>query len=144
MDTFKVMEISAAGMAFQRTRVEVAALNLANVGTTRPGGATPYQPLTVVSTPQHIGFDALWLSLKKSNVTVPTASVIPTGAAPKLVREPGHPHADANGMVAYPAVDHLGEMMAVMNSTRIYEANLAALQTTRTMATRALEIGGNS
>lgn len=47
-------------------------------------------------------------------------------------------------MVSYPNVNHLQEMTTVMQAIRGYEANLAALQATRTLATRALEIAGQS
>jgi flagellar basal-body rod protein FlgC len=56
--------------------------------------------------------------------------------------EPGHPHADENGMVSYPAIDSTQEMMTVMAALRAYEANLSALQVTRMLAAKALEIGG--
>ncbi len=64
------------------------------------------------------------------------------GLAPRPAFEPGHPHADAQGMVSYPAVDHTQEMITVMTALRSYEANLAALRTTRVLAAKALEIGG--
>jgi flagellar basal-body rod protein FlgC len=71
------------------------------------------------------------------------AELVPQrSAAARKVYEPGHPDADATGMVSYPAVDHMHEMMTVMTAIRAYEANLAALQATKTMATKALEIGG--
>jgi flagellar basal-body rod protein FlgC len=66
-----------------------------------------------------------------------------SGLATRMAYEPGHPHADAAGMVAYPAVDSTEEMMTVMTALRAYEANLAALQTTRTLAAKALEIGSS-
>jgi len=59
------------------------------------------------------------------------------------VHEPGHPHADKSGMVRYPGVDHLSQMVSITEALRAYEANLAALQTARAMASRALDIGGN-
>jgi flagellar basal-body rod protein FlgC len=60
------------------------------------------------------------------------------------VHEPGHPDADARGFVSYPAVDTLREMLTLITATRAYEANLSALNAARSMAQRALEIGGNT
>jgi len=45
-------------------------------------------------------------------------------------------------MVTYPAVNHAQEMMAVTAALRSYEANLAVMQVTKSLAVKALEIGG--
>jgi flagellar basal-body rod protein FlgC len=142
MSHFSVAQISAAGMAAQRARIEAAALNLANMSTSAPPGAVGFQPVTAIirltSTPfTHVlrggGLPAL----------LPQATFAPQGgAATRSAYDPGHPDADANGMVSYPAVDHTQEMMTVMTALRAYEANLAVLQTSRMLATKALEIGG--
>ena len=66
-----------------------------------------------------------------------------TSAQPRLVSEPGHPYADANGMVRYPGVNHLEQMMVITEALRAYEANVAAMQAAKSMAARALDIGGN-
>jgi flagellar basal-body rod protein FlgC len=58
------------------------------------------------------------------------------------VLEPSHPLADAKGFVAYPGVDTAAEMMSLMNATRAYEANVVAMNAARSMALRALDIGG--
>ena len=49
MDYNSVFAISAAGMSVERTRVEVAALNLANASTTAAAGEKGYVPLRVVA-----------------------------------------------------------------------------------------------
>ena len=64
--------------------------------------------------------------------------------APRLVQEPGHPLANEQGLVAYPAVDAATEMVSLMSATRAYEANVAALNTARTLALKTLDIGRNT
>ncbi|HKU13560.1 MAG TPA: flagellar basal body rod protein FlgC [Steroidobacteraceae bacterium] len=141
MDPFKAAAISAAGMAAQQARVEAATLNIANMNTSVAPGAAGYRPVKAVIHPAHLAF-ARELSSATNSVTVPAAElVVQSGVATRTAYEPGHPHADANGMVAYPAVDHTQEMLTVMTALRSYEANLAALQVTRTLAAKALEIG---
>ena len=58
--------------------------------------------------------------------------------------EPGHPQADVQGFVTYPGVDTATEMMTIMDAMRAYEANVAAMNASRTMAMKALEIGSGA
>ena len=69
--------------------------------------------------------------------------VVEENRAPRMAFDPGHPHADAKGFVAYPGVDQPTEMLMLNTALRAYEANMVALNTAKTMATRALEIGGS-
>lgn len=137
MDTLQSFAISAAGMDVERLRVEVASLNLANAHALQAPGQPGFQPLRVVATPS---FGAQ-VQDGLAAVGLPAASVEPSGAAPRKVHEPGHPLADARGFVAYPGVDPATEMVELMSATRAYEANVAALNTARALALKALEIG---
>lgn len=49
MDYTSAFAISAAGMAVERTRVDVSALNLANANTVLGADGSNYQPLRVVA-----------------------------------------------------------------------------------------------
>lgn len=142
MDPFRATEISASGMVAQKTRIEAAAANLANMHSAHTVNGPNYQPVTAVIRSTGSRF-AQAIGEGAELLTTVTAELVPQRrAGPRTVYEPGHPDADATGMVSYPAVDHMHEMMTVMTAIRAYEANLAALQATRTMATKALEIGG--
>jgi flagellar basal-body rod protein FlgC len=143
MDYAQVFEISASGMSVQKTRLEVAAHNLANANTVNDVDGKPYQPLRVVSTAARPGasFGAAMDSAALGGATALLAA--DTSAEPRLVHEPGHPKADANGMVRYPGINHLDQMVTITEALRAYEANVAALQAAKTMAARALDIGGN-
>ena len=134
MDFSQTFAISAAGMAVQRMRVEVAAVNLANAHSVQPPGAAGYQPLRVLVAPS-AAFDALVAS------GLPSASVEAAGVAPRRVHDPGHPFADANGFVHQANVDPATEMVTLMSAMRSYEANVAAMNTARSLALKTLEIG---
>jgi flagellar basal-body rod protein FlgC len=136
MDYAHTFAISAAGMAVQRTRVEIAALNLANAQTVQPAGGGGFQPLRVLA--RSGGFGAL---VAPALPTLPVATVEAASTPPRLVQEPGHPLADAHGFVRYPGVDAAAEMVTLMGATRAYEANVAAMNTARTLALKSLEIG---
>jgi flagellar basal-body rod protein FlgC len=62
----------------------------------------------------------------------------------RRVHEPGHPHADAEGFVSYPDVDHAGQMTLMIKTSRVYEANLTAMNIAHQMYSRALELGRQS
>ena len=61
-----------------------------------------------------------------------------------LVYEPGHPDANAQGYVAMPNVSMINEMVDMMSATRAYEANIAAIDSAKTMAQQAISIVGQS
>ena len=140
MDYSQTFAISAAGMDVERLRVDVSALNLANANAAMVPGGVNYQPLRVATTPSHVGsFGAL----VGGELAGPQAVVEPATQPPRQVLEPGNPAADANGFVRYPGVDTTVEMMTMMSATRAYEANVAALNAARSMALKALDIGGS-
>ncbi|GKS74670.1 flagellar basal body rod protein FlgC [Acidovorax sp. SUPP950] len=137
MDYSKAFAISASGMTLERTRVEVASLNLANANTVAGPDGKTYQPLRVVG--RTAFSDAVTQGLAG-----PSVAVEPTLQSPRMVYEPGHPMANARGFVAYAGVDPAAEMVTLMGAMRSYEANVAAMNTSRNMALKALEIGGNA
>lgn len=140
MDYSRAFAVSAAGMALERSRVEVAAANLAQANTALDPTATAAQPMRVIARAlAGQPFGQLVDGLQPA--TSVAFTVEPQGLAPRRVHEPGHPFADPQGFVAYPGIDPAGEMVTLMAATRAYEANLAALTTARTLALRTLDIG---
>lgn len=144
MDYSRAAAISASGMVAQKVRIEAAALNLANMNTTAPAGGVGYRPVATVIRSQPANFPEI-LEQGAGSLSLAHTSVVPsTHHAPRRALEPGHPDADADGMVSYPAIDHAREMLTIAAALRGYEANLAALQASRTLALKALEIGGQT
>ena len=144
MDYRAIFEVSAAGMGFEKKRLEVAALNLANMHTTAPAGTDGYRPLRVIAHVLKPDFASVMdAELLGGASPSQTMSVVPSDVAPRLVQDPGHPHADAQGFVRYPGVDQATEMITAMTALRAYEANVAAVGFARAMATRALDLGGS-
>lgn len=137
--------IGAAGMAVQKLRADTAALNLASAGTSRPPGGLPYRAArVVVQTGVASSFaDLMQAGQPPGRLILPQAAgIVTVDSTPRMMHEPGHPHADDRGYVAYANVDTLAEMLTIMNATRAYEANIAGMRATRAMALKALEIGG--
>lgn len=145
MDYDAILGVSAAGMSLEKLRTDVTALNLANAHTL-VGAQGGYQPLRVVTsvTPLANASRSMsgFASLVDATLHAPQeAAVVPTGAAPTRVYEPTHPAADANGYISYPGVDQVTEMTTLMVSVRAYQADIAAFNTSKTLALKALEIG---
>ena len=140
MDHMRTFAISQAGLQVERMRVEVAALNLANANTVLKPGQPGYQPLKVSALSQSQQFAAMI----DGGLALPEASIVTQGTAPRAVHDPKHPAADAQGMVYYPAVDSAEQMIELMGAVRSYEANIAAINAARSMALKALEIGGGA
>jgi flagellar basal-body rod protein FlgC len=144
MDIFTAMEVSASGLAAQRTRMNVASSNLANASTTRaPEGGTYKRKDVVLESatlgPGLPGHQAGGFSDAVRGVKV--AGIVEDTLAPRLEHDPGHPDADARGYVAYPNVNVVEEMVDMITASRAYEAGISALGTAVDMAERALGIG---
>ena len=141
----QAMEISRTALDIEWRRMEVIAENLANVSTTRTAAGEPYRAQRLISGP--VRSFAAHLGSRSS--ASPMAGVTVYGiesvdAPPRMVYEPAHPHADAKGMVAYPAIDHAGEMTLMVKTARAYEANIVAMTMARQMYMKALDLGRRS
>jgi flagellar basal-body rod protein FlgC len=55
--------------------------------------------------------------------------------------DPEHPDANAAGYVLYPNINVLQEMADLITASRLYEANITAINSSKDMAVRALQIG---
>jgi flagellar basal-body rod protein FlgC len=144
MDFGTVAAISASGLEAERLRLDVSAINLANLHTTRTLQGGPFRPLRVVVGTRSLPPFSPVLQRGGDGILRQAAvlAVQQTNVAPRLVHDPAHPDANAKGFVAYPGVDSVTEMVNVMTAVRAYEANLAVLNAAKAMATRALQIGG--
>jgi flagellar basal-body rod protein FlgC len=148
MDLLSAMEITASGLSAQRTRLNIISQNLANAHVTRTADGGPYRRQVPV-------FSAVPFSnhLTRALDTPPH----PPGRDPrkgvfiqgvyqdneefKRVYDPGHPDADQEGYVLYPNVDTVTEMTNLINASRSYEAGVTAVNASKSMALKALEIG---
>ena len=143
MDFFTAMEVSASGLATQRTRMNVASSNLANVNTTAPDGEG-YRRLDVVVRSQRLSGSITGRRAGSFDNTVRSAGVaeIVQDQEPlQMEYDPGHPDANEEGYVAYPNVNAIEEMVDMITASRAYEAGVTALGTAVSMAERALGIG---
>ncbi|MBN8875707.1 MAG: flagellar basal body rod protein FlgC [Rhodospirillales bacterium] len=133
MDLMKALNVSAHGMDVQTTRLRVIAENLANQNTTgSTPGADPYRRKTV-------SFESR-LDRVLGVDTVRVKRIAPDKADLPQRYDPSNPAADAQGYVKLPNVNSFLEVMDMREAERAYSANLAILQSTRSMLGRTIEI----
>ncbi|RIX51830.1 flagellar basal body rod protein FlgC [Paenibacillus nanensis] len=141
-------DISASALTAQRLRMDVISSNIANAETTRGsfvnGKFEPYKRKLVVLEPTAQSFSSM-LSKQMENggaaKGVRVAKIQEDQSPSKLVYNPTHPDADENGYVNMPNVDVAKEMVDMISASRSYEANVTALNATKSMFVKALEIG---
>jgi flagellar basal-body rod protein FlgC len=162
-DFFSTLNISAAGLNAQKRQLDVTAENIANASTTRTAEGTAYRRKFLVkqatdqreqfvgelrnaqnrlrtSSAGHISSPA---STATSAETIGNATVkteVAEADSFKSIFDPEHPDADAEGIVQYPDVNVVTEMLELISASRSYEANVTIMDTTKKLARRSLEI----
>ncbi|WP_332879666.1 flagellar basal body rod protein FlgC [Massilia sp. S19_KUP03_FR1] len=144
MDYRNAFAISASGMTVEKIRLDTIAVNLANIHSTRGADGKAFQPLSVKVTEAQGSFAAGFTQLAGANQLrgARVVQIEPSGAAPRHLYEPGNPDADAKGFVSLPGVNQVTEMVNLAGALRAYEANVVAMNAAKTMALKALELGG--
>lgn len=143
MDFFSAINVSSTALSAERTRLNLISGNLANAGTTRTPEGGPYKRKDAVfaATPFEKQFDRAMDGTTAQQVRqVQVQQIIEDQNPPRLQYDPGHPDADAQGYVAMPNVNVVEEMTDMINATRVYEANITAVQAAKSMALKTLEI----
>ena len=140
MEFGAIYEISGSGMEYQRLRLETIANNLANANTTRSASGGIYRPLEAVATTSSPSFSAI-MQANEELVGVENMELVERNTQPRMVFDPGHPDANADGFVAMPNINPVDEMINLTAATRAYEANVRVLNAAKTMSLKALEIG---
>src|SRR6185437_7675582 len=146
MGLFDAIDISGSALSAQRLRMDVTAENLANAQTTRGANGQPYRRKEVIlqEIPQ-TGFGAQLSSALGAGASggvggVEVSQIVADRTPGKLVYDPGHPDANAQGYVRMPNVDTVTEMVDLIDSSRAYEANVTAMQSTKQMMAKTLDL----
>jgi len=161
MSFLNSFDISAYGLSAQRARVNTISSNIANAQTTRTDEGGPYRRRSVVfkaidfnevynkaihDSNNKLGYsDPLNENVEGQKVNPAIMSVIVDkivrdDSAPKMKYDPAHPDADAKGYVAYPNINPVIEMADLVSATRSYQANVAAFDSAKKMATSAISL----
>ena len=163
MQIFDALDISGSGLSVQRRKLTAIASNLANVDTTRTDQGGPYKRRRVVmlEAPKMSKFSTL-LSREKNRLRRtdhqhmlegdPRPGVFFMGSGvlsqevreepikPRMVYDPNHPDAREDGMVLYPDINTITEMVDMIAASRAYEANVTVMSAAKDMINRSLDI----
>jgi len=140
MSSLSALEVLASGMSAARLRVNTLASNIANAETTRTQDGGPYKERRVVQVVDEVpgSFSSALdrMTLRKPRI----AGVVEDQSEPKMVHQPGHPDANAQGFVAYPNINVVSTMTDLMSASRLYQANVTAVETARMLHSEASKI----
>lgn len=146
MGFFNSLDIGASALTAQRLRMDLISQNIANVSTTRTENGGPYRRKVAVFEEKSVNgsfSDYLTQGSKDRFIGkgVRVAKIMEDPSEFKKVYDPGNPDADENGYVEMPNVDTITEMVNMISASRAYEANITAMNTTKSMALKTLELG---
>jgi flagellar basal-body rod protein FlgC len=137
MDLFSSMRVSATGLDAQTKRMNTISSNLANAETV---GYHKKEPMMAAETDRE-SFGEILQNELDENVQGVRVQEIVEDPGVRLVYNPNHPQANAEGYVAMPKVNTVEEMANMISAQRSYEANVTAMNAAKQMAQKALEIG---
>jgi flagellar basal-body rod protein FlgC len=131
------LNIAASGMGAERLRMEVVANNIANASVTRTPEGGPYRRRDVV-------FETVLSKIEANGEPglggVRVAGIVTDQTELPRVYNPGHPDADADGLVTMPNVNLPVEMVNLITASRAYEANLRVAQSFMELSQSALAL----
>jgi len=137
------LDISTSALVAQRIRLDTVSSNLANLTSMsrdEKGNMQPYQARFVMFQTDDE------LETKHGAVGVKVSSVETENVEPNYRYDPNHPYAikdgPKQGYVAYPNINMTAEMVDALVATRAYEANLGAMELSKSMAQQSLRILG--
>jgi flagellar basal-body rod protein FlgC len=140
MGMFDVLKISSSGLRAQRVRMETIATNLANIHTTRTEEGGPYKKLNVVLGSADMPSEKFQGVFTRKLEGVDVEEITESEKPFEKTHDPAHPDADQDGYVSYPNVNVLEEMTDMLSASRSYEANVNAINTTKHLFQKTLEI----
>ena len=144
MKLFDSLAISGSALLAERQRAEIIAANMANAETTHTEAGGPFKRREVVF--QSPGASSFRLALASTETGGPTpgsvqiSDVVDDPAPPIMRYQPGHPDANKDGYVAYPAINPVTEMVDLMGSVRAYQLNASAVTATKQMIQQSIDI----
>ncbi len=127
---FGTLDIAVSGLNAHGKQVEVVGSNIANVRTTDAGDGEPYRRM-----------DAIFEVSEKDGVKgVKVGEILEDKSDFKLVLNPSHPHANADGYVKMPNINYASELIKFNLASRAYQTNAAMLKRYQSMVTSSLEL----
>lgn len=141
MSIFSSMQINASGLTLERLKMDTISTNIANAKTTRTPEGGPYKRKEVLFEEdlrnQKNNLTGLY---GKRSVGVKVTGIYQDEDNFKQIYDPSHPDADPEGYVLMPNINMVDEMISLITTQRSYEANVTALNTSKNILKKTLEI----
>ena len=129
-----ISKIAGSAMAAQTVRLNTIASNLANADSVAGSEGETYRARKPV-------FTTVMDGSGNTGGQVQVMDVVESNEPLRRVYEPGHPMANAEGMVFYPNVNQVAEMTDMMSASRAFETNVEVLGRIKSMQQSILKLG---
>ena len=133
MSLFKIFDVSGSAASAQTQRLNVVASNLANADTVAGPDGTAYKARQVV-------FQTLLMG-EATSAGVVVRDVIEDQAPGRMVHNPNHPAANAQGYVTYSNVNAVEEMVNMISASRSSQNNVEVMNTAKSLLLKTLQMG---
>jgi flagellar basal-body rod protein FlgC len=133
MSLFNIFNIAGSAMTAQSQRLNVVASNLANADSATGPDGKPYHAKQVVFSTAPIAGQA--------GEGVKVSAVVEDTSPMKIMYDPKHPMADAQGYVTLPNVNPVDEMVNMISASRSYQNNVDVMNTSKSLLLKTLTIG---
>ncbi len=136
MSLFNVFDLSGTALSAQSVRLNTVASNMANAEVASSSAEGAYRARQPV-------FTAMLEQAAGGTVArgVKVAGVMESQAPPRMEYMPGHPLANEEGYVFFPAVNMVEEMANMMSASRSYQNNVEMMNTVKSLMLRTLQLG---
>lgn len=131
MSTFGTMDAAASGLVVYRKWLDAVSDNIANLNDVRSTSDSAFQARYVVAQSADYG----------NAGGVQVAGIALGDAEGRVVYQPDHPLADAEGNVRLPDIDLADQMTQLIIAQRGYQANLAVVERAHDAYSAALRLG---
>ncbi len=132
MAIFGTLGISGSGLTTHRKWLDAVSDNISNINTVRRTDEDAFQERFVVA--QSVDYGSGEGGVRVARVEFGD----PEG---RMVHQPDHPLADAEGYVKYPDIDLGDQMSQLLMAQRGYQANLAVVERATSAYQAALQLG---
>jgi flagellar basal-body rod protein FlgC len=129
-----IFDVAGSAMAAQSQRMNVTASNLANADSVVSPDGQAYRAKQVI-------FGMAPTPGQSDVGGVQVRGVMEDPSPPRMVHNPTHPMANAEGYVVMPNVNPVEEMVNMISASRSYQANVEVLNSAKNMMLKTLTIG---
>ena len=146
MGIMESIDIGANALRVHGKRIDIHAKNIANLNTTNY-----FLKIPVLNATDDLSCHGLINNMKEDVFGVGSlpylqggvnfSGVVEDPTLGQKIYKPGHPDADENGYIRTSNVNAMVDIADALMAQRAYEANLALVNVTKSMAQKAIEIG---